>query len=130
MIRLRLKKFVNSNELLRDGYALKVADSGSVSYYTKTVGKYKVQIKKTFPCNVRIENWDDNRTPWILMKFLLGLEAGLDSRGQIKVWDKKRYYILDVENTLDLIKELNKFTDIKKRLQFWYTGYVNGQFRI
>jgi hypothetical protein len=43
MIRLRLKKFVTSSELLRDGYALEVADS--VSYYTKSVGKYKNKNK-------------------------------------------------------------------------------------
>jgi hypothetical protein len=103
MIRLRLKKFVTSSELLRDGYALEVADN-SVSYYTKFVGKYKIQIKKSFPCNVRIENWDDNRTPWILMKFLLDLEAGLNVGNQIKVWDKNRYYLLRVDDTLDLIK--------------------------
>ena len=129
MIRLRLKKFVTSSELLRDGYALEVADN-SVSYYTKFVGKYKIQIKKSFPCNVRIENWDDNRTPWILMKFLLDLEAGLNVGNQIKVWDKNRYYLLRVDDTLDLIKELSKHTDIKKRLQFWYSEYTKGRLRI
>ena len=129
MIRLRLKKFVTSSELLRDGYALEVADN-SVSYYTKFVGKYKIQIKKSFPCNVRIENWDDNRTPWILMKFLLDLEAGLNVGNQIKVWDKNRYYLLRVDDTLDLIKELSKHTDIKKRLQFWYSEYTSGRLRI
>lgn len=128
MIRLRLKKFVTGNELLRDGYALEVAEN-SVSYYTKSVGKYKIQIKKSFPTNIRIENWDDNRTPWILIKFLLDLEAGLNVGNQIKVWDKNRFYILNVENTLDLIKELNKFTDIKKRLQHWYKDFLEGRFR-
>lgn len=128
MIRLRLKKFVKGNELLRDGYALEVADN-SVSYYTKSVGKYKIQIKKSFPTNIRIENWDDNRTPWILIKFLLDLEAGLNVGNQIKIWDKNRFYILNVENTLDLIRELNKFTDVRKRLQHWYTDFLEGRFR-
>ena len=128
MIRLRLKKFVTSSELLRDGYALEVV-ADSVSYYTKSVGKYKIQIKKSFPSNIRIENWDDNRTPWILIKFLLDLEAGLNVGNQIKVWDKNRFYVLNVDNTLELICELNKFTDIRKRLQHWYDDFMNGDFR-
>ncbi len=129
MIRLRLKKFITVNELLRDGYALEVAEDSSVSYYTKSVGKYKIQIKKSFPSNIRIENWDDNRTPWILIKFLLDLEAGLNVGNQIKIWDKNRFYVLNVDNTLDLIRELNKFTDIRKRLQHWYTDFINGEFK-
>lgn len=129
MIRIRLKKFVNVEELLRDGYSLvNVADS--VSYYAKPVGKYEIQIKKSFPSNVRIKNWDDNRTPWILMKFLLDLESGLSVGNQIKVWDKNRFYILDVQDTLDLIKELNKFTDVRKRLQHWYSDFLEGNLKL
>lgn len=129
MIRIRLKKFVNVEELLRDGYSLvNVADS--VSYYTKPVGKYEIQIKTSFPSNVRIKNWDDNRTPWILMKFLLDLEGGLNIENQIKIWDKNRFYILNVQDTLDLIKELNKFIDVRKRLQHWYSDFLEGNLKL
>ncbi len=127
MIRLRLKKFVKVDELLNDGYCQEVVANASV--YTKNVGKYQIQIKKSFPTNIRIKDWDDNRTPWILMKFLLDLEAGLNVGNQIKVWDKNRFYILNVPNTLELIKELNKFTDIKKRLSHWYSEFLRGEFR-
>lgn len=127
MIRLRLKKFVKVDELLNDGYCQEVVANASV--YTKNVGKYQIQIKKSFPTNIRIKDWDDNRTPWILMKFLLDLEAGLNVGNQIKVWDKNKFYILNVPNTLELIKELNKFTDIKKRLSHWYSEFLRGEFR-
>ena len=126
MIRLRLKKFVKVDELLNDGYCQEVVANYSV--YTKNVGKYQIQIKKSFPTNIRIKDWDDNRTPWILMKFLLDLEAGLNVGNQIKVWDKNKYYILNVPDTLELIKELNKFTDIKKRLSHWYSEFLKGEF--
>lgn len=127
VIRIRLKKFVHENELERDGYS-KVASNNGVDYYAKAVGKYEIQIKKSFPSNIRIKDWDDNRTPWILMKFLLDLEmVGPSSNGQIKVIDKNRYYILDVDNTLELIKELNKHTDIYKRLRYWYDQYMDGK---
>lgn len=124
MIRLRLKKFVKVDDLLVDGYC----QDSVASVYTKNVGKYQILIKKSFPTNVRIKDWDDNRTPWILMKFLLDLEAGLNVGNQIKVWDKNRYYILNVPDTLELIKELNKFTDIKKRLSHWYSKFLRGEF--
>lgn len=126
MIRLRLKKFVKVDELLNDGYCQELVANSSV--YTKNVGKYQIQIKKSFPTNIRIKDWDDNRTPWILMKFLLDLEAGLNVGNQIKVWDRNRYYILNVSDTLELIKELNKFTDIKKRLSHWYSEFLRGEF--
>ena len=126
MIRLRLKKFVKVDELLNDGYCQELVANSSV--YTKNVGKYQIQIKKSFPTNIRIKDWDDNRTPWILMKFLLDLEAGLNVGNQIKVWDRNRYYILNVSDTLELIKELNKFTDIKKRLNHWYSEFLRGEF--
>ena len=128
MIRLRLKKFVKVDELLNDGYFQEVVATNT-SVYTKNVGRYQIQIKKSFPTNIRIKDWDDNRTPWILMKFLLDLEAGLNVGNQIKVWDKNRFYILNVPDTLELIKELNKFTDIKKRLTHWYSEFLRGEFR-
>jgi hypothetical protein len=128
MIRLRLKKFVKVDELLNDGYCQEVVAT-NISVYTKNVGRYQIQIKKSFPTNIRIKDWDDNRTPWILMKFLLDLEAGLNVGNQIKVWDKNRFYILNVPDTLELIKELNKFTDIKKRLTHWYSEFLRGEFR-
>ena len=128
MIRLRLKKFVKVDELLNDGYCQEVVATNT-SVYTKNVGRYQIQIKKSFPTNIRIKDWDDNRTPWILMKFLLDLEAGLNVGNQIKVWDKNRFYILNVPDTLELIKELNKFTDIKKRLSHWYSEFLRGEFR-
>ena len=128
MIRLRLKKFVKVDELLNDGYCQEVVATNT-SVYTKNVGRYQIQIKKSFPTNIRIKDWDDNRTPWILMKFLLDLEAGLNVGNQIKVWDKNRFYILNVPDTLELIKELNKFTDIKKRLTHWYSEFLRGEFR-
>jgi hypothetical protein len=128
MIRLRLKKFVKVDELLNDGYCQEVVATNT-SVYTKNVGRYQIQIKKSFPTNIRIKDWDDNRTPWILMKFLLDLEADLNVGNQIKVWDKNRFYILNVPDTLELIKELNKFTDIKKRLTHWYSEFLRGEFR-
>ncbi len=127
MIRLRLKKFVNESELERDGYTV-VAGSNGVSYYTKTIGKYEIQFKKTFPSNVRIKDWDDNRVPWILMRFLLDLETfGTNPNNQLKVTDKGRFYILDITDTLELIKELNKYTDIHKRLRYWYDSFMEGK---
>lgn len=127
MIRVRLKKYVHENELERDGYT-KVVGNNGVEYYTKSVGKYEIQIKKGFPPNVRIKDWDDNKTPWILMKFLLDLEmVGPSSDGRIKICSDGRYYILSVDDTLELIKELNKYTDIQKRFEYWYKLYLENK---
>lgn len=87
-------------------------------------------MKMTFPYNLRVQNWDDNRVPWILLKFLLGLEEGADSDGLIKVIDSGKYKILNVNDTLDLIRELNKYTDVYKRLSKWYQEYIDGVLKI
>jgi hypothetical protein len=93
------------------------------------VGSYELQIKLGFPSNFRIKDWDDNRTPWILMKFLLGLEEGKDINGKIKVIDQGKYKILDVKDTLNLIIEMNNYTDVEKRLSKWYQDYIDGTLR-
>jgi hypothetical protein len=129
MIRVRLRKEVREDELVKDGYSPVMSENG-IKYYTKSIGKLEIQIKKSFPSNVRIKDWDDNRVPWILMKFLLDLEGGLEFGDQIKIWDKGRYYILPVNDTLEMIKELNKFTDICKRLRHWYNGFLCGEFKV
>lgn len=100
------------------------------TFYRKYIGETEIQVKLNFPCNLRIQNWDDNRVPWILMKFLLGLEEGSDADGMIKVTDSGKYKILNVDDTLELIKELNKYTDICRRLSRWYQEYIDGVLRL
>ena len=128
MIRIRITKGVTPEILLNDGYEKVTTSSGT--YYKKRVGSLEVQMKMTFPYNLRVQNWDDNRVPWILLKFLLGLEEGADSDGLIKVIDSGKYKILNVNDTLDLIRELNKYTDVYKRLSKWYQEYIDGVLKI
>lgn len=130
MIRIRLSKGVNSEHLVNNGFELVIDQKSSdKSYYKKQVGSYELQIKLGFPSNFRIKDWDDNRTPWILMKFLLGLEEGKDINGKIKVIDQGKYKILDVKDTLNLIIEMNNYTDVEKRLSKWYQDYIDGTLR-
>ena len=99
MIRLRIKRGVRPEMLLEDGYT-EIHSEKSGTYYSKRVGSYEVMLKVQFPYNLRIQNWDDNRAPWILMKFLLQYEAGDDVNGKIKVVDSGRFKILDTEETI------------------------------
>lgn len=127
MIRVRIMKGVTPDTLLEDGY--EKIDSKAGTFYRKYIGDIEIQVKLNFPSNLRIQNWDDNRVPWILMKFLLGLEEGTDADGMIKVTDSGKYKILNVDNTLELIKELNN-TDICRRLSRWYQEYIDGVLRL
>ena len=45
---------------------------------------------------------------------------------KIKVYDSGRFKILGTEDTLALITELNKWTDIRKRLTTWYDDFLKG----
>ena len=128
MIRIRIMKGVTPEILLEDGYVKVSSKSGN--YYKKMVGGLEIQMKLSFPYNLRVQNWDDNRVPWILMKFLLGIEEGAAVDGKIKVTDSGKYKILCVEDTLELIKELSKYTDIHKRLDKWYHEYIDGTLKI
>ena len=127
MIRLRLRRGVTENELLRDGFKECRLVNGETQFLSKCInnGSYEVQIKLGFPSNVRIQDWDDNRTCQILFKFLLKLEeSGMQEK--IKIRDSGRERILNVNNTLELINELNKYTDICKRLTYWWNKYLEG----
>lgn len=124
MIRIRISKGVTPDMLLKDGF--KEVNSGNYTYYSKQIGQYEIMMKLRFPYNLRIKDWDDNRAPWILMKFLLQYEAGDDYAGKIKVYDSGRFKILGTEDTLALITELNKWTDIRKRLTTWYDDFLKG----
>lgn len=126
MIRLRIKRGVRPEMLLKDGYT-EIHSEKSGTYYSKRVGSYEVMLKVQFPYNLRIQNWDDNRAPWILMKFLLQYEAGDDVNGKIKVVDSGRFKILDTEETIALIVELNKWSDVRNRLFRWYNDYLKGK---
>ena len=126
MIRLRIKRGVRPEMLLEDGYT-EIHSEKSGTYYSKRVGSYEVMLKVQFPYNLRIQNWDDNRAPWILMKFLLQYEAGDDVNGKIKVVGSGRFKILDTEETIALIVELNKWSDVRNRLFRWYNDYLKGK---
>lgn len=126
MIRLRIKRGVRPEMLLEDGYT-EIHSEKSGTYYSKRVGSYEVMLKVQFPYNLRIQNWDDNRAPWILMKFLLQYEAGDDVNGKIKVVDSGRFKIPDTEETIALIVELNKWSDVRNRLFRWYNDYLKGK---
>lgn len=131
MIRIRLAKSITSGDLIdKFGFEKHQTRSDSPIYYRKYIGDYEIQVKLSYPSNVRIQNWDDNRAPWILFKFLLALESGEDVAGKIKVKDGDRYRVLDVEHTLELMTELSYFTDIPKRLSYWYDQYIDGTLKI
>jgi hypothetical protein len=51
-------------------------------------------------------------------------ESGMQEK--IKIRDSGRERILNVNNTLELINELNKYTDICKRLTYWWNKYLEG----
>lgn len=125
MIRLRIRRGVKPEMLLEDGFKEVKSDTAG-TYYTKQVGPFEISLKVNFPYNLRIRDWDDNRTPWILMKFLLQYEAGDDVAGKIKVSDSGRFKILETKETLNLIEELNKWSDVCKRLKHWYTDFLSG----
>ena len=128
MIRLRIKRGVTSETLLSDGYQPVESEKAGV-FYTKFIGSYEIQMKPYFPYNLRIQDFDDNRVPWILMKFLLKLEEGDVWNGSIKVLDNGRYKTLDVNETLNLIEELNKHSDVYKRLSKWYQDWKEGKIK-
>lgn len=130
MIRIRISKGVTPELLLNNGYARRENKTTGSSYYVKNIGSYELQIKLDFPNNFRLKDWDDNRTPWILMKFLLSLEEGTNIvNGKIKVIDQGKYKILDIKDTLEMIQEINSYTDICKRLTKWYQDYIDGLLR-
>lgn len=129
MIRIRISRGVRPEHLIADNYIYVNNNQNNSGYYKKEVGCYEIQFKLGFPSNFRIKDWDDNRTPWILMKFLLGLEEGNDVGGKIKVIDQGKYKILDVDDTLELIREISPYTDIKNRLTKWYQDYIDGILR-
>ena len=126
MIRLRIRRGVNAKQLLSDGFK-EVNSEAAGTYYSKMVGPYEIMMKVSFPYNLRIQNWDDNRAPWILMKFLLQYEAGDDVAGKIKVIDNGKFKILGTKETLDLIEELNKWSDVCGRLTHWYNDFLAGK---
>lgn len=125
MIRLRIKRGVSSETLLADGYIQCETEKAGV-YYKKFIGSYEIQMKPYFPYNLRIQDFDDNRVPWILMKFLLKLEEGDTWDGTVKVLDNGHYKTLGIKDTLSLIEELNKHSDIHKRISKWYLDWKNG----
>lgn len=125
MVRLRINHGVRPDDLQRDGY--RKNDSG---FYVKQIGPFEVSMKLSFPHNLRIKDWDDNRTPWILLKFLKNYEAGLDYGGEIKVQDDGKYKTLGTTETLNLITELNKWSDVKNRLLFWLDQVDKGRIAI
>ena len=129
MIRVRISKWVRPENLVERGYTYIADTKYSGGYYTKKVGSYELQVKLGFPSNFRIKDWDDNRTPWILMKFLLSLEEGNAIGDKIKVIDNGKYKILNVSETLELIKEISHYTDIQNRLTKWYQDYIDGTLR-
>lgn len=128
MIRLRIKRGVSSETLLADGYVPVVSEKAG-TYYSKFIGPYEIQMKPYFPYNLRIQDFDDNRAPWILMKFLLKLEEGDTWGGTVKVLDNGRYKTLGTTETLALIEELNKHSDICKRLSKWYSDWKAGDIK-
>ena len=128
MIRLRIRRGVRPETLLKDGYR-EVKSETAGTYYSKFVGPYEIMMKVHFPYNLRIQDWDDNRAPWILMKFLLQYEAGDDVSGKIKVQDSGKYKILGTTETLELIEELNKWSDICGRLTHWYNDFLEGRIK-
>ena len=128
MIRLRIRRGVGPDALLKDGFIERNSEAAG-TYYSKFVGPYEIQMKVHFPYNLRIQDWDDNRAPWILMKFLLQYEAGEDVDGKIKVFDDNKYKILGTTETLDLIRELSKWSDVVNRLSTWYDKYLTGEIK-
>jgi hypothetical protein len=134
MIRVRIQKGVTPERLLRDGYEkveIKGTGEGNEKYYmSKHIGSLEIQAKLDFPMNLRVQNWDDNRVPWILFKFLLALEEGTDVDGRVKIIDTGKERILSTSDTLGLIQELSKYTDIAGRLGRWYTEYCEGKLRL
>lgn len=126
MIRLRINRGVTPEKLLKDGF-IEVKSATAGTYYSKHVGPYEIMMKVRFPYNLRIQDWDDNRAPWILMKFLLQYEAGDDVAGKIKVSDSGRFKILGTNETLELIEELNKWSDVCNRLTNWYKDFLDGK---
>lgn len=128
MIRIRLTRSIRSIDLIEQGF--EKIQSEHREYYRKYIGPYEIQIKLSFPTNVRVQNWDDSRAPWILFKFLLALEAKEDISGKIKVVDLDgKYKILPVEDTLELIKDLSRYTDLANRLSYWYKEYLKGNLK-
>ena len=126
MIRLRIRRGVKPEMLLNDGY-VEMQSEKAGTYYSKHVGLYEIMMKVRFPYNLRIQDWDDNRAPWILMKFLLQYEAGDDVAGKIRVSDSGKFKILGTDETLELIEELNKWSDVCGRLTHWYNDYLEGK---
>ena len=98
MIRVRISKWVRPEDLVERGYKYIADTKYSGGYYTKQVGSYELQVKLGFPSNFRIKDWDDNRTPWILMKFLLSLEEGNAIGDKIKVIDKENGGVSSARN--------------------------------
>lgn len=128
MIRLRILHGVSAGTLLANDFVQVKSEKAGI-YYSKRVGSYEIQMKPYFPYNLRIQNFDDNRVPWILMKFLLKLEKGEIWNGEVKVFDNGRYKTLKATETLELIEELNKYSDVCKRLKMWYYKYLKGDMK-
>lgn len=128
MIRIRLVKGLTETDLQNYGFT-EVQNPGR-TYWSKKIGPYEVQIKLSFPGNLRIQDWADNRAPWLLFKSLLLLEEGDVIGGKLKVHDSGYYKILEADWILELIKDLNQYTDIEHRLEYWYSEYLAGRLTI
>ena len=49
--------------------------------------------------------------------------------GKIKVQDSGKFKILGTKETLDLIEELNKWSDVCGRLTHWYNDFLEGKMK-
>lgn len=122
MIRIRIDKTTTPEWLEQEGF--KEVTPG---IWGKDFGTIGVTVKLGYPANLRIRDWSDNRAPWILFKFLLALESNEGVSGKIKVTDEGQWRILVIQDVLDLIKGLARFTDLSKRLKYWYSEYIEGR---
>lgn len=125
MIRIRIKKTTCPEWLEQEGF--KEVTPG---IWTKQYGTLEVSVKLGYPSNLRVKDWSDNRAPWILFRFMLGMEAGEGHGGKIKVTDEGHWRILNIQDTIDMICDLCKFTDLRKRLEKWYTEYIEGKLKL
>lgn len=129
MIRIRLQKGLCEKDLLETYGFTKITEPNGRQYYSKHIGQHEIQIKLSFPENLRIQNWPDDRAPWILFKFLLDLEAGREMNSRVCIQDSGYQRIMKTQDTLDLIRDLSLYTDLKHRLQYWYKQFMLGKLK-
>lgn len=113
MIRIRLRKGLRELDFLEKGFVKVTGESAT--YYSKRIGTLEVQVKLSYPGNIRIKDWDDSEAPWILYEFLKALD-GKELPDRIRI----RRKIINVQDGLRLIEELTWFSDILKRLKYWF----------